>query len=123
MRHCPPLLLHGSVNGNVHIEKLMEGGPVVGLLHQATYHQGAVHVEPGDLLVFYSDGVLEAENASGEEFGEERLRSIINERSKQPCSEICTHIVNGVLMFAHNTSLQDDLTVFLVRPRIGRGSS
>jgi hypothetical protein len=111
--HWPPVLLRNS--GNVRVEHLMESGLVVGMLPWATYRQGTVHMEPGDLLVLYSDGVLEAEDLSGEQFGEDRLLSTIKEQSALPCTQICDHIVNRVRSFTQTKSLQDDLTVLIVR--------
>jgi hypothetical protein len=113
--HWPPILLRYSVGGNVRVEHLTESGLVVGALPQATYRQGTVHIEPGDLLVLYSDGVLEAEDLSGDQFGEDRLLSTIKEHSDLPCTQICGQIVNRVRAFTQIKSLQDDLTVVLVR--------
>ncbi len=113
--HCPPLLLRSSVGDSVNVEHLTEGGLVVGALSRATYRQGAVQIRPGDLLVLYSDGVLEAEDLSGEQFGEDRLRNVLKEHSDLPCRQICDHIVNRIHAFTQVRSLQDDLTVVLVR--------
>jgi serine phosphatase RsbU (regulator of sigma subunit) len=111
--HCPPLLLRKSQDRAP--EHLGEGGPVVGLLSEATYCQGAVSLEPGDLLVLPTDGVLEAEDSSGEQFGEDRLRRVIEENAERPCAQICEHIVKAVQAFAETNVLRDDLTVMVVR--------
>jgi serine phosphatase RsbU (regulator of sigma subunit) len=113
--HCPPLLLRGASLGDLHVEKLTEGGPVIGALRETRYQQGAIIMEPSDLLVLYSDGVVEEENQFGEEFGEERLQNIVSKWSDRPCAEICDHIVEGVRAFAHTVSQRDDLTVVVVR--------
>ena len=111
--HCRPLLI--SKNRDRSNEHLAEGGPIVGLLPHATYCQGAVSLEPGDLIVLPTDGVLEAEDTSGEQFGEDRLRMLIEEHAHLPCAQICEHIVKGVEVFAQTKLQQDDLTVLIVR--------
>jgi hypothetical protein len=115
--HCPPLLLKSSVSRNVRVEHLTEGGLILGVIPWATYRQGTGNIEPGDLLVLYSDGVIEAEDMSGEQFGEDRLLSVIGEHPDLPCTQICDRIVERVHAFTQIMSLQDDLTVVLVRAR------
>jgi Stage II sporulation protein E (SpoIIE) len=66
--HPPPLLVKRDAGGELKIQRLTEGGPVLGLLQGADYRQGQAVVCPGDLLVLYSDGVVEAENAPGQQF-------------------------------------------------------
>jgi sigma-B regulation protein RsbU (phosphoserine phosphatase) len=82
------------------------------------YRQGRVAFEPGDLLVLYSDGILEAEDPAGEQFGEERLQRIITQNLRLPCLQIRELILEGVRSFAHTSELQDDLTLVLVRAGI-----
>ena len=111
--HCRPLLI--GKNRNRSNEHMAEGGPIVGLLPHATYSQGAVSLEPGDLIVLPTDGVLEAEDTSGEQFGEDRLRMLIEQHAHLSCAQICEHIVKGVEAFAQTKLQQDDLTVLIVR--------
>jgi sigma-B regulation protein RsbU (phosphoserine phosphatase) len=111
--HFPPLLLRASGE----VERLTEGGPVLGVIRDSEYRQGVAHLREGDLLVLYSDGVLEAADAADEEFGEARLQSLLMGRSKASCRTLCDEIVNGVRAFARDGSLDDDLTVLLVRVR------
>ena len=111
--HCHPLLI-GKKRDRSN-EHLAEGGPVVGLLPEATYHQGAVNLERGDLLVLPTDGVLEAEDPSGEQFGEDRLRKLVQAHASLPCAQICERIVKDVQAFARTKLQHDDLTVLIVR--------
>ena len=67
--HNPPILRRRDGA----LERLGEGGPVLGVLAGAAYTAGAVELRPGDCLVLYTDGISEAFNPEGEEFGEERL--------------------------------------------------
>ena len=71
--HTPPLL----VRADGRYSKLTTGGPPLGLLAGARYLAGEVTVEPSDLLVLYTDGVVEAEGAGGEEFGVDRLAGVV----------------------------------------------
>ena len=113
--HPPPLLMRRNGNGTCKISRLEEGGPVLGAIRTATYHQGEVPVQPGDLLVLYSDGISEAANASEEEFGEERLRSVIRENCARPPSEILGEILKQVRAFIQKVPPQDDMTLVVAR--------
>jgi sigma-B regulation protein RsbU (phosphoserine phosphatase) len=112
--HLPPMLLRASGA----VERLTEGGPVLGVIPDATFRQGVVQLEPGDLLVLYSDGVLEAADSTEQEFGEARLESIVSGRADAACNELCDDIVRGVRAFSRG-NLDDDLTLLLVRVRAG----
>jgi hypothetical protein len=111
--HLPPLLVRP--NGTCKISRLEEGGPILGVIPTAIYHQGEVAVQPGDLLVLYSDGVVEAANASEEEFGEERLFSIIKQNCARPSSEILDETLKQVRAFIQDVPPQDDMTLLVAR--------
>jgi sigma-B regulation protein RsbU (phosphoserine phosphatase) len=68
--HNPPFLLRREEN---RVEALSEGGMMIGLFPHATYAEGTVRLEPGDVLLMFSDGVTEALSPTEEEFGETRL--------------------------------------------------
>ena len=80
-----------------------------------TYRQGEVEFHPGDVMVLYSDGVVEAANTAEEEFGEERLESIIRENWSRPSIEIRDEIMRQVQAFVGREQVQDDLTLLVVR--------
>ncbi len=111
--HLAPFVLRA---GGTELERLEEGGPVLGVIPQAQYRQGEVELRPGDVLVIYSDGVVEAENAHGEEFGEERLAAIIRENSHQNATDLRDTILAHVRHFVREEPQQDDLTLLVVRP-------
>ncbi|MDQ3667096.1 MAG: serine/threonine-protein phosphatase [Acidobacteriota bacterium] len=56
---------------------MKEGGPVLGVFPDGQYLQGEIELSSGDSLVFFTDGVTEARDASGDEFGEERLQELL----------------------------------------------
>jgi sigma-B regulation protein RsbU (phosphoserine phosphatase) len=113
--HPPPLLMRRNGNGTCETSRLEEGGPVLGLIRTATYHQGEVPALPGDLLVLYSDGISEAANSDEEEFGEERLCRVIRENCSLPPSEILGEVLKQVRAFIQKVPPQDDMTLVVAR--------
>ncbi len=75
--HNPPLLF----GPNGFRRRLATGGLIIGAFQQATFEEEQLQLDPGDTLVVFSDGVSEAMNVEGEEFGEERLVSCGTEQS------------------------------------------
>jgi len=67
--HNPPLIVHAAGT----MEQLASGGLPLGIMSDAEFREGRTQLHPGDVLVIYSDGVSEAVNPSGEEFGPTRL--------------------------------------------------
>ena len=113
--HLPPFVASSNGSGTPKLQRLEEGGPVLGVIPMAQYQQGEVDFQPGDLMVLYSDGVAEAANSQGEEFGEERLASIIRENWRRSSADIRDTILGRVNEFVGRQQLQDDLTLLVVR--------
>jgi sigma-B regulation protein RsbU (phosphoserine phosphatase) len=113
--HLPPLVVRPNSSGAPEVIRLDEGGPVLGLLPGARYTEVAVDVQPGDLLVVYSDGILEAENASGAEFGESGVIATVSKYLNKPPSEICSAVLDDVKVFLGTTPPQDDQTLLIAR--------
>ncbi len=106
----PPLVL--GQNGN--IRRLDQGGTVVGLMDGMHYDEDSFHMQQGDILVAYSDGVTEPENDFGE-FGEERLMEVVSRYRDQPL-----HIISNQVMLALDAWIgaeeqPDDITLVLAR--------
>jgi serine phosphatase RsbU (regulator of sigma subunit) len=112
--HWPPLLVTGR-SGGTEVMRLEDGGPVMGLLPSADYQQGVVSLSPDDLLVLYSDGLVEVSNASGEEFGEQRLVEVIRNSAGKSCDRIRNEALSAVRDFAGPARFADDLTLVVVR--------
>ena len=74
-------------------------------------------MEAGDLLVLFSDGIVEASNASEEEFGEERLCKAVRDTWSQSCSEILDEILRRVSVFLEAERPQDDMALVVARIR------
>jgi len=114
--HLPPLLMRQTAAGEIETHRLNEGGgPVLGLLPGASYTQVGVQVLPGDLLVVFSDGIVEAENSLEQEFGEERILSAIRESWTGSPTEIRDFILTSVRQFLGKELPQDDQTLMVVR--------
>jgi hypothetical protein len=108
--HCPPLLARKN-GSKVEISRLDVGGPVLGVLPDARYQQAKLNVFPGDLLVMYSDGLVEATNARNEEYGEARLRELLATVTENTAEEIRKAILASLSAFKGAIELQDDLTL------------
>ncbi len=106
--HLPPILMRKGET-----QFLEVNGTVVGAFPFSRYDESRVTLEPGDLLLFYTDGITEAENAYGEQFGEERLCQLLRKRNGSTSSEILASIVDHVKEWTGSGELQDDMTLLL----------
>ena len=109
--HLPPFYI--SRDGEV--ERLTEGGPVLGPLPDATFERGFVRLNPGDLVLLYTDGMIEAEDDQGEEFGAERLLDVVRQHRHRTVEEIVDSVFEAVEEFTSSAAPQDDRTVTLLR--------
>ena len=96
------------------MERLSEGGLLLGVESGALYEVGVAQFGPGDLLVLYSDGVTDVLNGDEEEFGSERLESLLPSLVHLPLQGILDHIVESVESFVGG-ALPDDLTLLVMR--------
>jgi sigma-B regulation protein RsbU (phosphoserine phosphatase) len=110
--HLPPIVI--SENGA--ITKLEAGGTVVGLFDNMCYDEGSVDMQPGDILVGYSDGVTEPENDFGE-FGEQRLIDLVRRNRQQPLTQISQTVTHAVDDWIGDKEQPDDVTLVLARAR------
>ncbi len=108
--HLPPLVI--SQDGS--IRRLEEGGPVVGLLEGVRYVQASVVLQPGDLLVAYTDGLTEPER-DGQEFGEQQLVDFVQARKDEPLTTLAAHMLQVVKEWIGDHEQPDDMTVVLAR--------
>jgi sigma-B regulation protein RsbU (phosphoserine phosphatase) len=114
--HNPPMLLRA----NGAIEKLEVGGMVLGIFADITFEQQTIRFEPGDLLILYSDGVVEACPANREEeFGEERLVRIVNQSREVDLSRVIERVMDELRAWSGDGSYADDVTLVLARRGAG----
>ncbi len=113
--HPPPF--HLAADGEVRF--LQEGGAVLGPLAQASYERGFVIVEPGDLVVLYTDGITETRGVSEEgkleEFGVDRVVELCRRWRDRPATEIAEAIFEAVKTFSGDRPVGDDRTVVVIR--------
>ena len=95
--------------------RLDKGGPVIGLFEQSRYEQGTVHLRSGDLLIAYTDGVTEALDALGEEFGEGRLQTVIDEHLHLPAETVRDTLMRRVAAWSTGAPQYDDLTFVIMK--------
>jgi phosphoserine phosphatase RsbU/P len=95
---------------------LDKGGTVVGLFGDMVYPEGRVTLNPGDIVVAYSDGITEPENDFGD-FGEQHLTQIVQESRDLPLPRISDAILNAVTDWIGGEEQPDDMTVVLARAR------
>jgi len=101
------------VRANGEWSRLEQGGAVLGVFPGWVYQQGEVTLAPGDRLLLFSDGITEAENAAGEQFGEDRLLSILARNRALDATSLQKKIVSQVADFAGG-ALQDDSTLLVI---------
>ena len=104
--HVPPLLYRPGWPPR----KLHVGGPVLGVLPAASYHEDSVVLRPKDVLVCYSDGLSEAESPNGEVFGEDRILQVIESSQDLSAYAICNALREEATKVA-GSALRDDLTI------------
>lgn len=109
--HPPALLLR--TNGEM--ESLSQGGLLLGVAAGALFVQGSARLQPGDVLVAYSDGILDSVNSAGENYGYERLRKQLREMAKSSAEPLLFSLLGAVQDFADGCPLEDDMSVVVVR--------
>ncbi len=97
------------------ITQLHSHGLPIGMMAGTTYEVMSIPFEPGSLLVLYSDGITEAENNAGDEFGYDRLTAVIEENRDGSCRDVRDRIVAAVDQFTIGQPQTDDQTTVLVR--------
>ncbi len=98
------------------VRRLEKGGLMVGAFGDAAYEEEAVTLQAGDTLVLFSDGVTDAESPTGEQFGEERLYSVLVDREAgHTPEEILERVLHATRLFAAGHPPADDITVLVVR--------
>lgn len=109
--HNPPLIVHAAGT----VEQLASGGLPLGIKPDADYREGRTQLQPGDVLIIYSDGVTEAVSPTGEEFGSTRLYEVVSRNLEASAAGIRDRIESSLTKFAQGTSAADDITLVIVK--------
>ena len=110
--HNPPVHLRAA-DGT--LEELPATGIAMGVLDDAEYTQATVQMVTGDVLVLYTDGITEAENAALEMFGTDRLEKIILASGGLSADRICQQVLDAVKAFCGDHPQSDDITLMVIR--------
>jgi serine phosphatase RsbU (regulator of sigma subunit) len=107
---------------NGRFERLSGTGIALGLFEHSDYCEAETLLEPGDLLVFYSDGITEAEDPSGQPMEETGLELVVERTAHLPASAITTEVLAAVEAHARRSRFTDDLTILVVKRDGGSGT-
>jgi serine phosphatase RsbU (regulator of sigma subunit) len=111
--HNPPYLVRRT-DGGVEVTDLSAGGTVLGLFPDVVYEDAAVDLRPGDLFVAFTDGVTEARSANGEEFGEERLKDLLQAAVGASAADVAGRLADRMQQWIAGAEQHDDLTFVVV---------
>ena len=108
----PAMLVTGNADA---ITYLPATGPALGLIEAGTFASRTIELQPGSVLVAYTDGVNEAQDESGAEFGDAALSVLLHDNRHQPAARICEMILHAVRAHRGSRQDQDDVTVMVLR--------
>ncbi len=95
---------------------MSEGGMVLGPSSTATYFRGFFKLEPGDFVIMYTDGISEAKNTSGEDFGECRILEYVRNRTQQsPARDVVQGLLEEVAAWSAGGPYLDDRTAVMIK--------
>jgi len=110
--HCPPIMYKSERSS---AEWLPVRGPALNFMEEIRYEECNLTLDPGDVYLFFSDGITEAANAKGEFFGEERLKTVVEHSHEQAANEILNSILAAVDLFSSGAKQSDDRTIVVVK--------
>ncbi len=108
--HCKPLVIRRG-----EITRLEAGGLPLGLFCEGQYAAEAVQLQRGDSLLLYTDGLVEAQSAAGEEYGDQRLGQVAARLHALPPAEFVQSVLKSLQEFLRTAPMHDDLSVMLIR--------
>ena len=109
--HNPPY----RVDENGKVVELMVGGIILGMMKDVVFETATVTIKPGDRIVMFTDGITEAMNEKEEEFGEERLKKLIQKWPNVSSQELMDKIISEVKEFSKGTPQDDDITMVILK--------
>jgi phosphoserine phosphatase RsbU/P len=121
--HNPPFVLHAHpttgeiatlapTNG---VMKLESGGPMLGLFQDCPIQESSFQLRSGDFLFAYTDGAIDAVNPAGEEFGEDRLLTLVKSKSHLPALKARDEIFRGIEEWCGDAAQPDDITMLVLK--------
>ncbi len=110
--HSPTLLWQAKTRQCLRLDP---EGLIIGVMEEFPYEQESVTLEPGDILLLYTDGLIEAENDQKELFGDQRLADLLGEQCQLPPKQLLDHIVEQVQLFSGHHTFEDDLSMVIMK--------
>ncbi len=111
--HPPPVIRHAA-SGLVERLALADPEPATGLVEDFIYTNHACAFEPGDVFLGYTDGLFEAANASGDQFGEDRLRDFLAQNAGLPGAKVLDNLIAQIVAFTGHAHFDDDICALTV---------
>lgn len=109
--HNPPFLIDSAKK----ITRLTKGGTVLGFLEDYQFEEDSIKLNAGDTVIIYSDGITEALNKQNEEFGEDRLLTILTENMKSTADTLIEKVFNAIKTFVNDMPQSDDITIVVIK--------
>jgi sigma-B regulation protein RsbU (phosphoserine phosphatase) len=100
--------------GSDQVESLPNTGIPLGMFEEMAWKQVQIKINPGDILLLYTDGVPEAQNIANEEYGEERMIALGQAGMGQPAADTQTAIIDSINDFVGDAPQFDDITLMVV---------
>ena len=113
--HNPPYLLRPNGDSEAQIDELSAGGMIIGMFPQLSYEEAVVDLKTGDVLVAFTDGVTEALDPCEEEFGEQRLKTLLRHVMHLPVDEMAARISQELKTWIAEAVQHDDLTFIIMK--------
>jgi serine phosphatase RsbU (regulator of sigma subunit) len=114
--HCPVLYYCADTKSS---QFLKDKGVALGMVRNKTYcnfiQSNEFHYRPGDVMVLYTDGITEAKDGKGDEFGYDRLTRVVNEAAPLSPLQIQNHLINKLYEFSGTSNIDDDYTTMIVK--------
>ncbi len=97
------------------VQTLDAEGLIFGVKENVAFEEKQRHLNPGDVLILYTDGVTEAENSSGDFFGEERLKDLLQENHGLSADDLLEKLYHQLRIFTGSNAFNDDVTVLILK--------
>jgi serine phosphatase RsbU (regulator of sigma subunit) len=112
--HNRPFVLRARTG---EFDDLEEAGLLIGILDGSAYQAGTTHLDEGDILLLYTDGIVEAENQRGELFGMERLKKAVRDNASRSAKEMYHYLLREMYLFQDERVNKDDVTLVILKAR------
>ncbi len=109
--HNPPFLIDSAKE----VTRLTKGGTVLGFMEDYQFEEDSIKLNTGDTVIIYSDGITEALNKQNEEFGEDRLLTILTENMKSTADTLIEKVFNAIKTFVNDMPQSDDITIVVIK--------